>query len=102
ALERLLKKEKDARVRLDTTGALYLLGQEDRLNEVLEYLSHREEDLRCAAANLLADLPARDDVESIERIEEALRNRTRSESSTLVLSILRAGMRTLRKLRASA
>lgn len=71
-----LESEKKPEVKLSLHTALYTLGKKDSLSKLLDYLSHDDYKLRCAAANNLGEFTKAADFESVK---EALSKRLKIE-----------------------
>ena len=74
--ERALNEEKDDWVQANLCAVLYFLGQDDYLSRLLDALDHDEYQVRCAAANLLAQMAREKDAPTIRA---ALKNRREKE-----------------------
>lgn len=88
-LEEMLRHEDHAFVILNVRSALYRFGEEQHLPHLIAFLSHRSYRVRCAAANVLAEV-VRDDNRQV--ICSALREALAREKTVAVQSTLRKAL----------
>jgi len=93
-LERLAAREKSAIARVGYYAALYEVGRNDAVMELVALLRNRDYRVRCAAANTLSGLANRRNASDINR---ALRAALRHESTVAATSSLRSSIRAIRR-----
>lgn len=92
-LERKLKDERSNLAKVGLLEGLYLLGQEERLSELIHLLKSRRYMVRCALAHTLASLVNK---KNKEAIRESLINALKAETTVAAKSSMKNALRKMK------